>query len=1022
MENLSTLEKIYQYGETLSSEEMNQIVSYVNNTIDAVNALIRNNNGINSGHCELRYKNSSSQPQKPTTGSNGLTNGWSNTYSLPNTSQGETAWMTICFVTGENVYGEWSTPVCISWGSVTGQQGPPGQAGTKGAFTSRVFKRANSKPDTPIGGTYDDPVPSGWYDGVPDGVAIIWSSTCTFYGNGTQTAWSEPAQESDTATLDIEFSPSIIQPNAPLGNIPYSNHEIEGWYDPNSPNFDNVGPMIWRAERKVSNGEYDGNWTITRIFGEKGDQGLTGEAGGHYEFRYKNYKPTQEVPVPTKPDTGTEGRSNGWSDTQTTLSEMQLKEGIVTWMTQCFLDEHGYGEWTTPIRLTGANGVDGADGTDYEFIYTRNNTGETPYTPPTTQKSESSLFDIFGQWEEPIHHVVWTDDPVGVDDEHMWEYVSTRTKHDGLWSAWTTPVVWANWGKQGKIGPMSYLAGVWASNVTYTKTAEKNPVVYHNNNYYYLKGEISLINPTITSLGQNPTGTYTDENPNPWAQAENFEMVFTDILFVNDFAKLSSFIINQDWMISKNGTLYYRSGGNTTSYDVDASHSPQINGTTYNVNTAYVQFDPNCPNVPNSTSSHKNPNFVPAIAIDSLSGRCFFWKGKFTGDVVANSLTLGSNVSISQGKVSGLTTDLQSMSDRITGVDNGLTNTNNSLANKLEVTDINVSSDSTSGGLTKNTITVTRGGSTKTFTLIKGGDFVLTDIGKQGDGSYFMVSNKGLLEAHNAIIYGTVYATGGRFSGSVNATEFIAGDSGGLNITTTGDAISFNYGGERRAWFSIKDPSGNDTGGMYLYIKNPDVAGEIITIDFTNLKFKTTSVAGVADQQTTIYQNLTNTNYVASVFVNSEDGLYYSNSNLNSSSIITNWQNYYEKVKEGYSIINYNSQNRLYKTEFYQKISIVNGVKTVISSDYYATAVVFGTKRMLKGSLVSATQQESNVYNEDTNVKISDNSYLTLTSESIYTATTTTNSFGGTITHLMTVSHSGGTTYAKKEDLTMCSS
>ena len=660
MENLSTLEKIYQYGETLSSEEMNQIVSYVNNTIDAVNALIRNNNGINSGHCELRYKNSSSQPQKPTTGSNGLTNGWSNTYSLPNTSQGETAWMTICFVTGENVYGEWSTPVCISWGSVTGQQGPPGQAGTKGAFTSRVFKRANSKPDTPIGGTYDDPVPSGWYDGVPDGVAIIWSSTCTFYGNGTQTAWSEPAQESDTATLDIEFSPSIIQPNAPLGNIPYSNHEIEGWYDPNSPNFDNVGPMIWRAERKVSNGEYDGNWTITRIFGEKGDQGLTGEAGGHYEFRYKNYKPTQEVPVPTKPDTGTEGRSNGWGDTQTTLSEMQLKEGVVTWMTQCFLDEHGYGTWTTPIRITGANGVDGADGTDYEFIYTRNNTGITPATPARTQKSEASLFGNLGYWIDPDSGVRWTDDPQGVDD--------ARTKHDGLWSAWTTPVVWANWGKQGKIGPMSYLAGTWASNVTYTKTAEKNPVVYHNNNYYYLKGEITLNNPTITSLGQNPTGTYTDENPNPWAQAENFEMVFTDILFVNEFAKLESFIISGDWMFSQSGTLYYRNTTNSnvasSSVEVYKNHPGTLNGVQYTVNTAYLQFDPQYPNqgTPPGTGTtvngvkHPNPNFVPDFAIDSLSGRCFFWKGKFTGDIHANNGYFRGEVHATSGEFTGTIT------------------------------------------------------------------------------------------------------------------------------------------------------------------------------------------------------------------------------------------------------------------------------------------------------------------------------------------------------------------------------
>ena len=46
MEHLDLLEKIYQYGETLSSEEMNQIVSYINIIIDAINSLIRNNNGI----------------------------------------------------------------------------------------------------------------------------------------------------------------------------------------------------------------------------------------------------------------------------------------------------------------------------------------------------------------------------------------------------------------------------------------------------------------------------------------------------------------------------------------------------------------------------------------------------------------------------------------------------------------------------------------------------------------------------------------------------------------------------------------------------------------------------------------------------------------------------------------------------------------------------------------------------------------------------------------------------------------
>ena len=980
MENLSTLEKIYQYGETLSSEEMNQIVSYVNNTIDAVNALIRNNNGINSGHCELRYKNSSSQPQKPTTGSNGLTNGWSNTYSLPDTSQGETAWMTICFVTGENVYGEWSTPVCISWGSVTGQQGPPGQTGTRGSFISRIFKRTNTKPDTPTGGTYDNPVPNGWYDGVPDGVAIIWSSTCTFYGNGTKTEWSDPAQESDTNTLDIEFSPSIIKPNAPLGNRPFQNHEIEGWYDPSSLNFNSVGPMIWRAERKVSNGEYKGNWTITRIFGEKGDQGLPGEAGGHLEIRYKNYKPTQEIPVPTKPETGTEGTSNGWNRTQETLSELQIKEGIFTWMTQCFVNSGLYGTWTTPIRITGANGIDGKDGTDYEFIYTRNNTGNTPDTPPTIQKSKESLFNDFGQWEEPVHHVLWTNKPLGVDDEHMWEYVSTRTKYDGLWSAWTTPVVWAKWGKQGKIGPMSYLAGVWASNVTYTKTAEKNPIVYHNNNYYYLKGEINNSNSTITSIGQNPTGTYTDENPNPWAQAENYETVFTDILFVNEFAKLNSFIITHDWMISKNGTLYYRSGSTTTSYDVDESHNPTINGTTYTSNDAYTQFDPNCPNVANSSNTHKNPNFVPAIAIDSLSGRCFFWKGKFTGDVYANTLHVGNN--------------------DMTTLPSTLSTMNTNINKKLEATDVQVLSD----GVNKQ-IKV----GNNTYNIIDDGDFLLSNVGVTGDGYYFKVDKKGLLEAHNAIIYGTISATGGRFSGDVYADTFRAGNPGGLNITVTGDSINFNKGTTTCAWFSTVDPNGTDSNSLYLYIKHP-TTGSVYTLDFSNL----TVVGGGnarATQQTTYYTNITDSNYKPNLFTSSADSYYYSDSSLSNLYSGT----LYQKVKTGWAII-YNTSNSKYiaqqGVDFFKKVVFSGGSITSTSSEYWASANVNGNLVRIYGT--SSTAPSSN------QIEGLGSGNISFSNSNVYYATTSPSS-GGKITRCEIVATQYSVSLVGKEALDMSS-
>ena len=181
-----------------------------------------------------------------------------------NTADNNTIWM----ATSTKKNGVWS-----DW-SVSKIKGEKGDKGDKGAFKSTVFKRSNTKPSAPKGGTFDKPVPSEWSDGVPSGEEIIWASSCTFNADGTSTGWSDPAAQSDTATLDIEFSPNETKPSAPSGTTPFANHESEGWYDPSSANFAGK-TMIWRAERKVSNGAYNGEWTITRIYGEKGEDSYT---------------------------------------------------------------------------------------------------------------------------------------------------------------------------------------------------------------------------------------------------------------------------------------------------------------------------------------------------------------------------------------------------------------------------------------------------------------------------------------------------------------------------------------------------------------------------------------------------------------------------------------------------------------------------------------------------------------------------------------------------------------------------
>jgi hypothetical protein len=87
-------------------------------------------------------------------------------------------------------------------------------------------------------------------------------------------------------------------------------------------------------------------------------------------------------------------------------------------MTQCYQNEAGtFGIWSDPIRITGANGYDGADGNEIEFVYTRRNTvWENPTPPDTTQQEDWTGTDS--------HKVTWTDNPKGVLENMMYEYVS----------------------------------------------------------------------------------------------------------------------------------------------------------------------------------------------------------------------------------------------------------------------------------------------------------------------------------------------------------------------------------------------------------------------------------------------------------------------------------------------------------------------------------------------------------------------------------------------------------------------
>lgn len=136
--------------------------------------------------------------------------------------------------------------------------------------------------------------------------------------------------------------------------------------------------------------------------------------------------------------------------------------------------------------------------------------------------------------------------------------------------------------------------------------------------------------------------------------------------------------------------------------------------------------------------------------------------GSFTGDIVANSLKLGQDVKIDNTSISGLS------KVATTGDFNDLSNT----SDILMTDDVSIESTTDLNGVTTKTINVGE----HTYTTKESDNYILTNVGlgtntDKHDESFFKVSKNGLLEANNALIYGTIFATDGRFSGEVYATS-----------------------------------------------------------------------------------------------------------------------------------------------------------------------------------------------------------------------------------------------------------
>lgn len=192
----------------------------------------------------------------------------------------------------------------------------------------------------------------------------------------------------------------------------------------------------------------------------QGANGKNGVDGSTFYFIYTAVSSAPSTPTFTDP-TSLIGQSV-WS-----LKPPTPTSGKFVYMSQAMLNArtNTFGTWSTPIRITGLNGENGADGTDIEFIYLRN-TGDTPSKPASENKDD---YVPSG----------WTDSPSGITATYQYEWVCVRTKPSGsgTWSAFSTPVIWAKWGDKGTDGDgMEYIF-----QRTEVETAPSTPLTFSPN-------------------------------------------------------------------------------------------------------------------------------------------------------------------------------------------------------------------------------------------------------------------------------------------------------------------------------------------------------------------------------------------------------------------------------------------------------------------------------------------------------------------------------------------------------------
>lgn len=261
--------------------------------------------------------------------------------------------------------------------------------------------------------------------------------------------------------------------------------------------------------------------------GDKGDKGDKGAQGNFTEYRYRSTNSATSAPSVSL----TSREPSFWSTTQPALTK-----NYYIWQITATINgatNELVGQWSSPIRITPINGIDGEPGVSITNVVVEYAISNSNTTAPTTGWST-----IAPQWE---------------DGKYIWSRTKT-TYSEGNPTYSEAVCITGGKGDNGSRGPALRGPQDWNDiddDYQFYSGADGEPfidVVLYDGNYYlckttHTKGTNSTFKPSTSS-------TY-------WTESEKFDIIATKLL-LSDYALIEKLGVGAVEMKDSNGAVLFK--------------------------------------------------------------------------------------------------------------------------------------------------------------------------------------------------------------------------------------------------------------------------------------------------------------------------------------------------------------------------------------------------------------------------------------------------------------------------------